>query len=113
MSSAVIELARRLGQAMAQAPAAVAVRAARKELDAQADLKQTLDDYQKQVGKVARLEQAGKPVEVEDKHRLRELNDKLVASEVFKKYTAAQVDYVDLMRKVNDAIRKELTETEK
>ena len=47
-----------------------------------------------------------------DKHRLQELNDKLVASQEFKKFTAAQVEYVDLMRKVNEEIRRELAETE-
>ena len=38
--------------------------------------------------------------------------DRLVSAEVFKRYTAAQVEYVDLMRKVNEALRAELAETE-
>jgi cell fate (sporulation/competence/biofilm development) regulator YlbF (YheA/YmcA/DUF963 family) len=107
-----IELAARLGKAMADSPEAVALRAAREALNAEPELTRTLGEYQKQADKIARLEREQKPVEVEDKHKLQELNDDLVASDVFKKFTAAQVEYVDLMRKVNDAIRRELTETE-
>jgi len=107
-----IELASRLGKAIADSPQAVALRAARAALNAEAELTSTLGEYQKQADKIAQLEREQKPVEVEDKHKLQELNDKLVASEVFKKFTAAQVEYVDLMRKVNDAIRRELAETE-
>jgi cell fate (sporulation/competence/biofilm development) regulator YlbF (YheA/YmcA/DUF963 family) len=113
MSAAVIEMAKRLGRSIAESPAAAAMRTARKELEGQADLKQVIEDYQKQVAKIANLERQGKPVEVDDKQRLRGLNEKLVASEVFKRYTAAQVDYLDLMRKVNDTIRRELAEVEK
>ena len=53
-----------------------------------------------------------KPVEVADKHKLRDAHEKLMASAVFKRYTAAQVDYVDLIRKVSDAMRGELAPTE-
>ena len=58
------------------------------------------------------MEETRKPVEVNDKHRLAELHDKLVSEETFKKYTAAQVDYVDLMRRVNDALRRQLSDVE-
>lgn len=110
--SACIELARRLGKALADSPQATAYRAAREELNAQPDVRQTLQAYQQQAEKVARLEAEEKPVEVEDKHRLQELNNQLIASEVFKKLTAAQVEWVDLMRRVNQALEGELTEVE-
>ena len=110
--TASIELARRLGKAIADSPQGAAFRAARQELNAQPDVQKTLQDYQQQAEKIGQLEAEQKPVEVVDKHRLQELNDNLVASEVFKKFTAAQVEYVDLMRKVNQALQAELAETE-
>lgn len=110
--SEITDLAQRLGKAIADSPAAQALRTARKALDAQKDIVQVLHDYQQQAGKIAQMEEQNKPVEVDDKHRLQELHDKLIASEVFKKYTAAQVDYVDLMRQVNTTLRKNLGETE-
>ena len=109
---AIIQLAERLGKAVADSPQAAALRQAREELDKHADLIQLLKDYQEQADKVGNLEEQNAPIEVEDKQKLRDLREKLLASDAFKKLTVAQVDYVDLMRKVNTAIQKHLTETE-
>ena len=49
---------------------------------------------------------------VDDKHKLQQLNAALVASDLFKTFTAAQMEYVDLMRKVNQALRDELAAIE-
>ena len=110
--SAVTELAERLGKAIADSPQAAALRAARKAVNQQPELDKLLKDFQQQSERIARLEQENKPVEVEDKHKLQTLHEELVASDVFKKYTAAQVEYVDLMRKVNEAIGRQISDTE-
>ena len=109
----IIELAGRLGKAITESPQAAKLHQARKSLDQHKDLVQLLKDYQAQAEKTDRLEQENKPIEVEDKHKLQDLRDRLVASDVFKAYTAAQVEYVNLMRQVSDAMRKELAEVEK
>ncbi len=106
----ITELAERLGKAINSSPQAAALRAARKSLEADPQLSQLLKDYQAQAGKIDRLEGDNKPVEVEDKHKLQELQDKLFASETFKAFTAAQVEYVDLMRQVNSVLREQLAE---
>lgn len=105
----IVEMAEKLGKAIAESPAAAKLRECRKALDQQPDVLATLKAYQEQSEKVGRLEEEKKPIEVEDKHRLQELHDKLVAGDVFKQFTAAQVDYVDLMRKVNMVLRKHLS----
>jgi len=110
--SAILELARRLGKEIANSPEATALRTARAELDKDEEAPKLLKDYQARAEKIAKLEQENKPVEVEDKHKLRELHEKLVASGSFKQFTAAQVEYIDLMRKVNEALRQNLAETE-
>ena len=110
--AAIIELAGRLGKAIADSPQAAALRTAREDLSKHEDIKQTLEDFRVQQEKVAQLEAEQKPVEVDDKHKLQELHSTLVSSEIFKKYTAAQVEYVDLMRKVNQAISTQLAATE-
>lgn len=109
----IIELAGRLGKAIADSAQALKLREARKALHSQADIMQVMKDYQAQAEKIARLEDEKKPVEVDDKHKLDGLHGKLISSEVFKKYTSAQVDYIDLMRKVNEALRGQLAATEK
>lgn len=110
--SQIISLAEQLGKDIAQSPQAAALRAARAELNKQADLIQLLKDYQAQTEKIARAEHEGKPVEVGDKHKLADIHGKLVASEIFKRFTAAQVEYIDLLRKVNDVMRQNLLDTE-
>jgi cell fate (sporulation/competence/biofilm development) regulator YlbF (YheA/YmcA/DUF963 family) len=108
----IISLAERLGKAIAGSPQAAALRAARQELDRDKNISAVLEAFSEQSEKVACLEDENKPIEVDDKHKLRDLREKLAASETFKKYTAAQVEYVDLMRRVNDALHAELGETE-
>jgi cell fate (sporulation/competence/biofilm development) regulator YlbF (YheA/YmcA/DUF963 family) len=109
---AIIALAERLGRAINESSQAASLRAARKALNAEPALSQLLKDYQAQADRVAQLERDQKAIEVDDKHKLDELQTRLLASEVFKKFTAAQVEYVDLMRKVNEALRNRLAETE-
>ncbi|MDY6914600.1 MAG: YlbF family regulator [Planctomycetota bacterium] len=110
--SAVTELAERLGKAIADSPAATNLRDARKAVNQQPELEKLLKDFQQQSERIAQMEQENKPVEVEDKRKLQELHGELIASDVFKKYTAAQVEYVDLMRKVNEAIGRQISDTE-
>ena len=109
----IIELAQRLGKEISESTQADNLRTAREEMRKQGEITQLLKDYQTQAEKIAKLEQENKPVEVDDKHKLQELHGKLVASDVFKKFTAAQVEYIDLMRQVNETLQKQLAETEK
>ena len=113
MSDAIIDLAKRLGKAIADSPTASDLRDVQKALDNEPQVTKLLKDFQAQSDKIAESESQQKPVEVQDKHKLQELHEKLVSSAVFKKYTAAQVEYVDLMRKVNDAIGSQMAQTEK
>lgn len=110
--SAITELASRLGKTIEGSPEAAALRDAREALNAQPEVARILKDFQAQSDRVRQFEADGKPIEVDDKHKLQDLQDKLIASEVFKKFTAAQVDYIDLMRQVNQAIQAELAPTE-
>lgn len=111
--SEIIDMATNLGKAIGLSQQASNLRAARKALDAEPATMQVLKDYQTQSDKVEQLQHENKPIEVEDKHKLQELHEKLISSETFKKFTAAQMEYVDLMRQVSTAMRKQLAETEK
>ncbi|MHC4717150.1 MAG: YlbF family regulator [Planctomycetota bacterium] len=106
--SEILQLAEQLGKAIASSPQVVRLREARKALAAEAGTTKLLADYQQHADKIAGLEAEQKAVEPEDKRKLQELHDTLVASDAFKKYTASQVEYVDLMRTINDTIRKSL-----
>lgn len=112
MSTEIIDQARKLGSMIAQSTQAAKLREAKEALHKDAAATTLLGDYQKQAMKVGQLEEQNKPIEVEDKRKLQELQSKLVSMDVFKKFTAAQVEYIDVMRKVNEALRKELAGTE-
>jgi len=110
--SAITELAERLGKAIADSPATAKLRAARQELHKDAEATRLLEEYRKQIEKIAQLQQDGKPIEPEDKHKMDDLRGKLMSNATFKTFTAAQVDYVDLMRQVNQAIQKHIADVE-
>jgi cell fate (sporulation/competence/biofilm development) regulator YlbF (YheA/YmcA/DUF963 family) len=112
MMNEIIEQAGRLGGMIAKSMQATKLREAKEALHKDAAATALLADYQKQAMKVGQLEEQNKPIEVEDKRKLQELQSKLVSMDVFKKFTATQVEYIDLMRKVNEALRKELAGTE-
>ena len=106
MSAAIVELARRLGMAIGESKIFADLKAADKALHEEPGADEMLGQFQTQSNKVAELEEQNKPVEVEDKRKLQELHEKLVASAGFKKLAAAQVEYTDLMRLVNQAIHE-------
>jgi cell fate (sporulation/competence/biofilm development) regulator YlbF (YheA/YmcA/DUF963 family) len=106
--TAIVELAERLGKAIADAPQTKALHDARKTLQADAETSNLLKEYNTHADKIAQLEQQNKPVEVADKHLMAELQGKLASSDTFKNFTAAQMEYIDLMRKVNTAIQQHM-----
>ncbi len=108
----IIELADRLGKAIADSEQATALRLARKSATDEPGLDETMSEYQASSQKMAQLQAENKPIEVEDKHKLQALQEKVMASEAMKKLTAAQVEYIDLMRKVGAAMQSHLAETE-
>ena len=108
----IVELAERLGKAIADSPQATALNAVQAEVEKDAETSRLLKDFREQSEKVARMEHENKPIEVDDKHKLEELHNKLIASDNFKKLTAAQVEYVDMMRRVNEAVSRNLDPAE-
>ena len=109
---AIIEQAERLGKSIADSRQAQAFRAAQEQFDKDPDALELYKDYQEQSQKLAALEAENKPIEVDDKHKLEQLRAKLLANETFKKLSAAQVDYVDMMRRVNTAMQQHMSPPE-
>jgi cell fate (sporulation/competence/biofilm development) regulator YlbF (YheA/YmcA/DUF963 family) len=113
MSKAILDMAKELGQALADSAQRQALHAAWQTLQEHKDVLEALGAFQQQAGKMQQMEQQGRPIEVDDKRKFQTLHDKLVASEVFKRYTAAEMEFSDLMRQVHTAIRKQVSETDK
>ncbi|MCK4851103.1 MAG: YlbF family regulator, partial [Phycisphaerae bacterium] len=71
-----------------------------------------LEDYQRQLQKIAELDSSGKPIEPEDKHMLTELQQKVASNETLKCWMKAQADFSELMGKVNKAITEPFQDTQ-
>ena len=108
----IIQMAEQLGKAISNSTQATDMRQARQTFGDQKDASLLLAEYQEQATKITQLERGKKPIEVDDKHRLDELQGKLIAIPAFKKLTEAEMEYIDLMRKVNTALGAQLQQTE-
>lgn len=100
----IVAEAKKLGTLIAEHPAAQKLESVLKRLDEDVQAQRTLNDYNRQLQKIAEKEQAGSPIEVEDKHAVENLRNQLIHSPVLRDMQIAQMDYVDLMRQVDQAI---------
>ena len=103
-----IELARQLGKQIASHQRTVLLREARKKLESDPEAKKLLADYHQHVEKIQTLERNQQPIEVADKHKLQELNDKIAAHEGLQELTRRHTDYIEMMRRVNQALGEQI-----
>jgi cell fate (sporulation/competence/biofilm development) regulator YlbF (YheA/YmcA/DUF963 family) len=96
--------ARELGRMIAAHPRCrdflTAARAVAEDRGAQGVLR----SYQEQLRRIQELEAAGKPIEVDDKHKLMDLQGKVAANEKLKTMMKHQANYLEMMNRVNQAI---------
>jgi len=76
------------------------------------DATQALEAYNQAATAIQEKEHRGQPVEVEEKRNLDHLRDQVAASEPVKAFTAAQSNYADLMRRMNEAIFQAIAEAD-
>ena len=107
----IIAEAGKLGRSIAETAASKAFLESREQLDKDNQAQELVEDYQKQLQKIAELERAGKPIEPEDKHKLTDLQQKVASNETLKCWMKAQADFSELMGKVNKAIAEPFQDT--
>ncbi len=103
-----LEQAKKLGQMIADDHRTKALKEMQNKLDTDEEAKKLLQDYQKQFEKISELEQSGKPIEVDDKHQLRNIQEKMAVNETIKQISAKQVEFVDMMNKVKAEIDNQI-----
>ena len=103
-----ITMARELGKKLAAHERTAALKAAQKSINEDPQASQLVQDYQKQVEKIQKLEQEVKPIEPEDKQLLAELETKISTNALFSELTRRQADFVEMMQKVKQSIDNEL-----
>ena len=104
----VIELAKRLGKQLSAHERTAELKRAQQGVDSDSDAGELVKSYQKQMQRIAELEKDQKPIEVADKQKLRDLEEKISINPALSNLTRRQVDFVEMMRKVKEAIDSEL-----
>jgi cell fate (sporulation/competence/biofilm development) regulator YlbF (YheA/YmcA/DUF963 family) len=99
-----IRKARELGEALAAHPTVKAYIEAQQAVRNDEDARKLLQDYQNHAAHMQQLETEGKPIEVGDKHKLRDLEAKMYSQASLKNLMRYQTEYVTLMNAVNRAI---------
>ena len=100
----ILDAARALGKLIATHDAARKFDKCLTKLGADRDAQRLLNDLNRHTGLVAEKEQKGQPIEVDDKRKLEKLQGEVVRNSVLREFQILQMDYLDLMRKVDEVI---------
>jgi len=68
------------------------------------DAQRLLTDYHRHLSTVGEKERSGKPIEVVDKRKLEDLQSKVAQHPLLRNLQMVQMDYLDLMRQIDEAI---------
>ncbi len=107
----IVAEAAKLGELIAETSVSRAFLQSRQGVQQDKQALEILEDYQRQLQKIAELDSSGKPIEPEDKHKLTELQQKVASNETLKSWMKAQADFSELMGKVNKAIAEQFQDT--
>jgi len=105
----IIAMAERLGKLIAAHPRTKALEQAAAAARDNSEAQELLQQHQKQVVHIQQLEAQVKPVEVADKQKLGQLEQKIASNELIKSLMKVRADYAELMQKVNAAIESPRT----
>jgi cell fate (sporulation/competence/biofilm development) regulator YlbF (YheA/YmcA/DUF963 family) len=100
----ILSAAADLGKLIAAHPAAVQFESIVKQLQADVQAQRLMTDLNRHIEKLGEKESQGKPIEVADKKTLEELQNKVIRHPLLSKFQMAQMDYLDLMRQVDQVI---------
>jgi cell fate (sporulation/competence/biofilm development) regulator YlbF (YheA/YmcA/DUF963 family) len=107
----IVQAAEKLGQLVAQHPSVAKFRAAQKAVGEDPDAAHLLADFDRQLETLGRQEQSGRPVTDAQRQQLENLQAKIVSHIKIKALNLAQVDFMDLMRKVSQTWQRPMAES--
>ena len=100
----ILDAARQLGKLIGSHDAAKKFADVMGRLREDDDAQRLLNDYNRQINTISEKESAGTPIEVEDKHKLESFQTKVMTHDLLRDLQMVQMDYVDLMRRVDEAM---------
>jgi len=106
----VLEEAEKLGKLIAQHPAADKYKQAQRAVAEDADASRLMAEFNRQLETLVRQEQAGATVTDAQRMALESLQGRIVSHIKIKALNAAEVDFMDLLRKVSQTYQRPLAD---
>lgn len=103
----ILRRARELGKLIADHEAARQLTETLESLKQDTDAQRALSDFERHVQSLGEKQAAGKPIEVEDKHKLESLQLAVARNPLLRDLQIRQMNYLDLLRQVEEAMRQE------
>ncbi len=106
----IMDEAEKLGRLVAQHPAIEGYRKAQRAIAEDPDASRSLAEFDRQLENLARQEQTGMGITDAQRQQLEALQARIVSNIKVKALNMAQVEFMDLLRKVTQTVQKPLTE---
>lgn len=103
----ILKAATDLGRMIAQNSAAKKFEDAARKLQEDTDAQRVLNDFNRHMQALQEKETKRQPIEVADKRKLEDLQGKVIQNKLVRDLQVAQMDFVDLMRRVDEAMQGE------
>lgn len=103
-----LDKARALGDALAAHDVPRAYHAAQQAARRDSGAQTLMRDYHAQINHIRDMEAQQRPIEVADKQKLKDLEQRMATSDVLRQLMRAQADYVALMNQVNEVMEAPL-----
>jgi cell fate (sporulation/competence/biofilm development) regulator YlbF (YheA/YmcA/DUF963 family) len=104
-TESILKAAEALGEQIAEHPAAQKFNAQLKQLEEDIEAQRLITDLNRHHQALAEKQGRGQPIEVEDKRKLESLQQAVAGHALLRDMQMAEMDYVDLMRKVDEKLR--------
>jgi cell fate (sporulation/competence/biofilm development) regulator YlbF (YheA/YmcA/DUF963 family) len=106
----IMQEAEKLGQLAAQHPAVARYKDAQKAVANDPDANRLMADFDRQIEALGRQEQSGLPVTDAQRLQLESLQSRIVSHIQIMNLNMAQVEFIDLLRKVSQTIQRQVLE---
>jgi cell fate (sporulation/competence/biofilm development) regulator YlbF (YheA/YmcA/DUF963 family) len=100
--------AEKLGRLVAQHPAVARYKSAQKAVSDDPEAGRMLADMDRQIESLSRQEQSGMPISDAQRAALEAAQNRVVSHIKIKNWNMAQVDFIDLLRKITQTIQRQL-----
>jgi cell fate (sporulation/competence/biofilm development) regulator YlbF (YheA/YmcA/DUF963 family) len=104
----IMDEAGKLGDLAAQHPVVARYKEARKAVEQDAEANRLLAEFDRQIESLARQQQSGLPVTDAQQQSLEALQSRLVSHLKIKALNMAQVEFIDLLRRITQTIQSRL-----